>query len=376
VAPQAFQECGVTPNYAETFRMARLMHALEGEQLYDHKTTPARRALGLEGLNPARASERVHPDKKSEIVVFNAATMAGCIPQDGKKRSIVDPATRMALAAAAGLRSRSSIQRHLRRSKLLQSKRKKYACASHLHTVLPEGKNPRYSKEDYALPKLEDLRSASLPVKFDTKSKANGYYHVPGWMADQRWMTHEALRKAGVTAKTAKQVFEYLCSCGLLQLKTLIQGEPPNTKARKGLRYDVAVSQRKIAQALSMHTKTVRRAIRFWELVGVLQVKHYKAYKDEAGNWHQPSCLYIYIADRMLTWEHARQELDRLKHFRKQIQDKSYWRLASEIHRALLDEWTGTERKLHTFWRACSEKMLTAGIPEKIIKVLIPQPPN
>jgi hypothetical protein len=59
------------------------------------------------------------------------------------------------------------------------------------------------------------------------------------------------------------------------------------------------------------------------------------------------------------------------------VRDNPWFNVAGDLHAAVMREWAGTrqlERTLHT---ECRRRMQSAGVPPKMIELLVPKkPPN
>lgn len=375
------------------------------------------------------------PEKTRFLNVTIAMIMAGALPEHGQKRNWrppIDQQDRQSdLAGRLSIR-RETLTRWLskfatvdetwaeekRRLKHREYARDSHAKRGHNLREQPRPKRPRHGTlihrrrrfmqpnhyepgfghlykarpNDWFPPRPEDLAARPELGKFFRAvagqgdwweglkpAKEPGFKHIPLWLWDPALPLSWKARLV--------MTFYFLCGLGSKHKKT---GKIIGT---------VKPSQLHVARALGFGrqkpcTRTVYKANKELAALGLIRVAYEKR-KDAQGNVIKTkdgrvmtaNQIIVYLPIRYLSEEEAAEERERLKLMDKIRQftlqeDRNAWMASrvKELHEKHLRAYMGREHQhptdLATFWKAVTYAAIAEGIQLRVVRSLIPAPPN
>ena len=232
-------------------------------------------------------------------------------------------------------------------------------------------------------PSLEELRqsadgsadwweAATRPDGRPNYDQADGYQDIDRWIWDARICDPLTGRPIGALARLLMTLYQ---SRGLLE-EFAPTPEFPEGKAAGFLR----IKQAKVAELLGCELRTVYRLNCLWERLGVIRVVSGHS-KKKIGCKGQE---IFYLPFRTLTEAECDAERERMARRVREVCASEYarnvWGAAGALRQAVealaihgehLERWRGSERKLHTLWRAVAESCDAAGVlPDFYTRVL------
>ena len=268
------------------------------------------------------------------------------------------------------------------------------ACAQRLDSQM--GRNDHEVRACYLNPEnfyygspKEILANESLAGQFDESLLLNedGSANFSGTADIPKWLWHPSL---GIS-DNARLVLNYYIMCGLLSDKA------PKTGRLKGY---VRPHQKTVARRVGISTKTVRRADRELESVGLIRKKG-EVITLADGNTRRWVSTILFLPIRTMTDEEIAAERRRrvdarraLHETRKQLRrrlrlvqleeadqlhlEQKRFNLAlqackaARIHRRVTESYEGQTARISALWTASRTKLLEAGIDQRLISALIP----
>jgi hypothetical protein len=233
-----------------------------------------------------------------------------------------------------------------------------------------DGRGAHYHYPD--LPQL--LADPGRAAYWDPEHKGAGFKHIDCWHWDPRIMDPETGRALGTIARLVMSCYQ---EKGLLDE---FRDEKNRVTKHAGI---LEIHQKVVARYLGIDVKTVRKANRVWEKLGVLRIVSGDPKMTPKG-WRRGRMKVLYLPLRMLTPEEAAREQERAeKRFKEIIQREGTQRLAQlmemrRLHAELLTAWTGREHCMTALYRELARRLHAAYIfPDLIAKYIPPtRPPD
>jgi hypothetical protein len=235
-------------------------------------------------------------------------------------------------------------------------------------------------KREYRTAALEQLVAESNPGRawWDENFQGEGFKQISSWIWDRRILDPDTGDSLGSTERLVLSAYEEF---------GLLEEFRENGKVTKqcGILF---IHQPKVAAYCGISVRKLYDAHQKWAKLGVLRIAHDRrepGSKDgKPDRWTSGSQIVLYVPFRQLTEGEAQRETVRLAArlqeiiAREGLQRQAQLDRIRTIHQELLRAWSGTERKLASFWRALDTALSQSGIDDGIIKLIIPirRPPG
>lgn len=226
----------------------------------------------------------------------------------------------------------------------------------------------------YHSPTLDELLADPRTKNWwDASCDVEGFKYVSRWIWDKHIPDPDRPgKRLGPTARLVMTAYEHF---GMHEQFRNDRGE---VTKEKGVLH---IHQQKVADYLHISLRSVYKANRKWEKLGILRIAHERGQDEQTGaRWSGPQ-IVIYLPTRMLTEREAAEESRRLQARASEIVAREgEWRRqqleqAARLHQELLTAWTGKEHCLRAFHNEIYRILCAAGIDNDLIPKLIPTRP-
>jgi hypothetical protein len=237
-------------------------------------------------------------------------------------------------------------------------------------------------------PGLEQLRADPVSgAWWEQKDGQAGQESHIGYKARSKWAWDPRICYPGSTKTLGtgeRELMSFYEGKGLLEeWRDAPSPEHPKGKIVKA-RGVLQIHQTKVAREMGCDPSTVYRWNCVWEKLGVLRIAAGNPRETPAGPRRGPMVV-VYVPFRSMTDQEAEMEAERMSRAVRELCASQYARdlwgaagalrqalEAKSIHRDLLVSWRGSERKMHTLWRSCTEACTAAGISPEFVRHVIP----
>lgn len=350
------------------------------------------------------------PLKKQFLTTMISMIVGEVLPEYGQNRKYYKPVSQRTLAEMCGLRRRETFTRYVtrftpsgtawpdedrdewsrkkrseaiargraerngpRRSIVSQAplltKKRRFAETNLYGMNMPDTPKPD-DPAGYYPPGLKDLLEDDRTSRFFSET-ARGFRSFEGFKNVPRWLWDPRLKNShgASLSVNARLVMTYYFLLGL------------GSKHRDSgqLVGEVHPNQGTVAAACGISKSSVYRANK--ELVGLslIRVAHDKPTIGADGQYRRGPAKILYLPVRTFTKEEADNERERLAaalFAKARHESDARVSLIQNLHRELLDAWTGSERTLGVFWRDFRRRLKDNGIQSELIRDLVPKPPE